>query len=103
MKQILNKNHFKLSKEIIQQLPNDMEELKVVMYKLLMEVDGIQDQFKNADLQQGQKLTLIYISDWGSIVTKRIILDSVEYKSYAQYDKAVKLTFKPKNKKKATL
>lgn len=100
IKEQFKKNHFKLSKEIIQQLPNELEELKVVMYKLLMEVDGIQDQFKNADLQQGQKLTLIYISDWGSIVTKRIILDSVEYKSYAQYDKAVKLTFKPKNKRK---
>jgi hypothetical protein len=69
------------------------------MYKLLKEVDGIQEQFTNADLKQGQKVTLFYISDWGTMVTSRITVDSVENSSYAQYDKAVKLTFKQQNKR----
>lgn len=94
----LSKNNFKLTKEIIQQLSEGT--LKSCMYRLLKEVDGIQEQFKNANLQQGQKVTLFYISDWGSIVDQQITLDSVEYTKYAQYDKSVKLTFTPKGKRK---
>ncbi|WP_080845604.1 LPD29 domain-containing protein [Cytobacillus gottheilii] len=92
------KNKLKLTKEIIQQL--DIEELKAAMYRLLQEVDGIQDQFTNADIQQGEKLTLIYISDFGSIVTNRITFDSVTNSKYAQYDNAIKLTFTPEKKRK---
>lgn len=93
----LNKYNIKLTKKIIQQL--DIEALKVSMYKLLIEVDGIQEQFKNADIQQGDKLTLFYISDWGSIVTNRMTFDSVIPSKYAQYDNAVKITFKPEGKR----
>lgn len=87
----------KLTKSIIQQL--DIEELKTSMYKILTEVDGIQDQFKNADIEQGEKLTLFYISECGSIVTNRLTFDSVTPSTYAQYDNAVKLTFKPEGKR----
>lgn len=87
----------KLTKSIIQQL--DIEDLKVSMYKLLQEVESIQEQFKDAEIQQGEKLTLFYVSDFGSIVTNRIIFDSVTPTRYAQYDNAVKLTFKPENKR----
>ena len=100
IKEELKLNNLKLSKSIIQQLPEDLYDLKTAMYKILIEVDGIQEQFNNADLQQGQKLTLFYISDWGSMVTNRIILDEVENKKYAQYDNAVKLTFTPQGKRK---
>jgi len=100
MKQIFNKNYFKLTKEIVQQLPEEYEKLKVAMYRLLKEVDGIQEQFKEANLQEGQKVTMFYISDWGSVITSRIIFDSIEYTKYAQYDKTVKLIFKPEGKRK---
>lgn len=90
--------NFKLTKKIIQQL--EIESLKVAMYKLLIEVDGIQDQFKNADIQEGEKVTLFYISDWGSIVTDRITFNSAEPTKYAQYDNSIKLTFTPEGKKK---
>ncbi len=94
----LNEYGLLFTKRVIQQL--EIEELKVSMYKLLQEVDGIQDQFSNADIQEGEKLTLFYISDWGSIVANRITFDSVTNTKYAQYDNAVKLTFKPENKRK---
>jgi len=100
MKAQLTQNNFKLTKSIIQQLPEGSEVLKVSMYRLLQEVDSIQEQFKKADLQQGQKVTLFYISDFGSIVNKQITLDSVEDTKYAQYDHAVKLIFTPKGKRK---
>lgn len=98
IKSKLSKYEFKLTKRIIQQL--EIEQLKVTMYKLLQEVDGIQDQFKNADIQQGEKVTMFYISDWGSIVTNRMTFESVENSTYAQYDNAVKITFTPDNKRK---
>jgi uncharacterized protein YdhG (YjbR/CyaY superfamily) len=94
----LNKYNFKLTKDIIQQM--EIESLKASMYKLLQEVDGIQEQFEKADIQKGEKLTLFYISDWGSIVTSRITFDNVTNSSYAQYDNAVKLTFTPERKRK---
>lgn len=100
MKQIFNKNYFKLTKSIIQQLPEEAETLKVSMYKLLVEVDGIQDQFTSADLKKDQKVTLFYISDFGSMITSRITIDSIEFTKYAQYDNAVKVIYKPEKKRK---
>jgi hypothetical protein len=100
MKKQFKKYNFKLTKQIIQQLPEDSEKLKTAMYKLLTEVDGIQDQFKNANLQPGQKVTLFYIGDWGSIINSKITLDKVDYTKYAQYNNAVKLTYTPQGKRK---
>lgn len=98
IKNKLKQCNIKLSNDIIQQL--EIENLKVTFYKLLKEVDSIQEQFKEAEIQPGEKLTLFYISDWGSIVTHRITFDSIENISYAQYDKAIKLTFTPEGKRK---
>lgn len=100
IKEELKIYNIKLNKAIIQQLPENMVDLKVAMYKLLIEVDGIQEQFKNAELQQGQKLTLFYISDLGGIVTQKITFDSVENVKYAQYENAVKITYIPQGKRK---
>ncbi|PAV30213.1 hypothetical protein CIL05_07030 [Virgibacillus profundi] len=98
IKDKLKQYQFKLTKGIIQQL--EIESLKTNMYKLLIEVDGIQDQFMEANIKQGEKLTLFYISDWGSIVTSRITFDNCIPTKYAQYDNAIKLTFTPERKRK---
>lgn len=95
----LKKNNIKLCKEYIQQIDGDLTELKQAMYRLLKEVDNIQDQFKNANLQQGQKITLFYINDFGGMSHTKITVDKVEYAKYAQHDKAVKLIYKPQNKR----
>ena len=100
MKEKLKQNKFRLTKEIVRQIPEDQDNFKSAMYKLLTEVDGIQEQFRNADLKQGQKLTIFKISDFGSITTSRITLDKIEYIKYAQYDNNVKLTFTPEKKRK---
>lgn len=99
IKDSFKNNSFKLTKAIIQQIPEEAEKLKVAMYKVLTEVDGIQDQFKNANLQQGQKITIFHISDFGSVTTNRAIFDEVQYTSYAQYDNAVKVIYTPQHKK----
>lgn len=87
-----------LSKNIIQQI--DIPELKQNLYKLLMEVEGIQEQFEQAFLKKGEKYTLCYISDLGSFITQQITFDSFESTNYAQYENAVKLVFKPQYKRK---
>ncbi|WP_144533991.1 LPD29 domain-containing protein [Bacillus pumilus] len=87
-----------LSKSIIQQI--QIPELKQNLYKFLMEVEGIQEQFEQALLKKGEKYTLCYISDLGSFITQQISFDSFEPTKYAQYDNAVKLVFKPQNKRK---
>ncbi|WP_144626311.1 LPD29 domain-containing protein [Bacillus altitudinis] len=87
-----------LSKNIIQQI--DIPELKQNLYKLLMELEGIQEQFEQALLKKGEKYTLCYISDLGLFITQQITFDSFESTKYAQYENAVKLVFKPQNKRK---
>ncbi|MEC4030223.1 LPD29 domain-containing protein [Bacillus subtilis] len=96
-KEKLRLNNFKLNKNIIQQV--EIEELKISLYRILQEVDSIQEQFKNAELEKGEKYTLFYISDLGSLITERVTYDSYQPMKYAQYDNAIKLTYKPENKR----
>ncbi|MFP3398491.1 hypothetical protein SB749_19405, partial [Brevibacterium sp. SIMBA_078] len=65
-----------------------------------MEVEGIQEQFEQAFLKKGEKYTLCYISDLGAFITQQLTFDSFESTKYAQYENAVKLVFKPQNKRK---
>ena len=94
---LYNKSALHLTAGIVQAI--GIECLKAVMYRILRETESITEQFKRAELTQGQRLTLYYISDFGSIVEQRITFDSVSYGKYAQYDNAVKLTFKPEHKR----
>ncbi|ATC49416.1 hypothetical protein CLI97_00079 [Bacillus velezensis] len=98
LKEKLKLNNLNLSKKVIQQA--DTEKLKTALYRILHEVDSIQEQFKSADLEKGEKYTLFYISDLGSLITERIKYDSYRPTKYAQYDNAVKLTYRPESKRK---
>jgi len=98
LKEKLKLNNLNLSKNVIQQA--DAEKLKTALYRILHEVDSIQEQFKNADLEKGEKYTLFHISDLGSLITERITYDSYRPTKYAQYDNAVKLTYRPESKRK---
>lgn len=97
MKEWMYANSFRLSKPIIQQI--EVENLKHMMYRVLADMESIQEQFRVADIQPGQKVTIIRISDFGGLAIQKVIADSVEYGSYAQYDKAVKFIFKPERKR----
>lgn len=54
LKRKLSNNKFKLTKEIIQDLPRDYEELKAVLYEILTVCDSLQSQFAEANFQQGE-------------------------------------------------
>lgn len=96
-KEKLRLNNFKLNKNIIQQV--EIEELKISLYRILQEVDSIQEQFKKAELEKGEKYTLFYISDLGCLISERVTYESYQPLKYAQYDNAIKLTYKPENKR----
>lgn len=99
IKSRLSDANIKLSKAIAQQIGEENERLKVAAYRLLKETDSIQYQFKDADVQQGQQLTLFKASMLGGVSTTHVTVDTVEYKDYAQYSDNVKLIFSQKGKK----
>lgn len=93
MKEWIYSHDFKFNVGVIRAVEN--ERLKVALYRIYREVVSISEQFKCADLKPGQRLTLIYISDFGGIVTHRVTFEEARYGRYAQYENAVKLIYKP--------
>lgn len=69
------------------------------MYKVLAEVDSIAEQFKNTNLEAGQRITIVKYSDFGMMSVSKVTFHSYEIGQYAQYDNSVKMTFKPHRKK----
>lgn len=90
-------NKFKLNAGIVRAIT--IPELKTVMYKVLTEVDSIAEQFKNTNLEAGQRITIVKYSDFGMMSVSKVTFHSYEIGQYAQYDNSVKMTFKPHRKK----
>lgn len=97
MKEWIYANKFKLNAGIVRAIT--IPELKTVMYKVLIEVDSIEEQFKNANLEAGQRITIVKFSDFGMMSVSKVTFHSYEIGQYAQYDNSVKMTFKPHRKK----
>lgn len=97
MKEWIYANKFKLNAGIVRAIT--IPELKTVMYKVLTEVDSIAEQFKNTNLETGQRITIIKYSDFGMMSVSKVTFHSYEIGQYAQYDNSVKMTFKPHRKK----
>lgn len=97
MKEWIYANKFKLNAGIVRAIT--IPELKTVMYKVLTEVDSIAEQFKNTNLEAGQRITIIKYSDFGMMSVSKVTFHSYEIGQYAQYDNSVKMTFKPYRKK----
>lgn len=97
MKEWIYANKFKLNAGIVRAIT--IPELKTVMYKVLTEVDSIAEQFKNTNLEAGQRITIIKYGDFGMMSVSKVTFHSYEIGQYAQYDNSVKMTFKPHRKK----
>lgn len=97
MKEWIYANKFKLNAGIVRAIT--IPELKTVMYKVLTEVDSIAEQFKNTNLEAGQRITIVKYSDFGIMSVSKVTFHSYEIGQYAQYDNSVKMTFKPHRKK----
>jgi len=97
MKEWIYANKFKLNAGIVRAIT--IPELKTVMYKVLTEIDSIAEQFKNTNLEAGQRITIVKYSDFGMMSVSKVTFHSYEIGQYAQYDNSVKMTFKPHRKK----
>lgn len=88
-----------ICKEAIRQIDSSQLDFKKSFYKILSEINSIPEQFANSGLEKGEKITLFQISDWGCMQASKVTLDSFINTKYAQYDKAVKVVFKPERKR----
>ncbi len=95
----IDEHHFPLSVHVVRAIPENMNELKGALYRVLTEVDGVQHQFMKAGFVPGQKITIVQISDLGGMSTSHVTFDSFECGKYAQYDNAVKLMVIPERKR----
>ena len=75
------------------------EKIKIDLYKVLKEVDTIQDQFNESGLNKGDKLTIIRGSMIGGASISHITLEGFTMEEYAQYKDNVKMTMNVKGKK----
>lgn len=90
-------NNFKFSVSIVRVIEGD--NLKNAMYRILTEPNGMQQQFADANLANGQKITIIKMGAWGGVQNTKAVFKSCENSKYAQYTDTVKMTFRPNNKR----
>lgn len=82
---------------VVQQIKD--EKIKIDLYKVLKEVDTIQDQFNESGLSKGDKLTIVRGSMIGGASISHIILEGFTMEEYAQYKDNIKMTMHVKGKK----
>lgn len=97
MKGWIYANDFKFSVDVVRAI--SIPDLKTAMYRLLTEVDGIQEQFSRAGLIENQKITIVRINEFGGMSITRGYFKSYTNTTYAQYDNAVKFVFRPERKR----
>jgi hypothetical protein len=95
--QSIRDNKIKLNKEIIQQIKEN-EYIKNAMYRVIKECEPTQDQFINADIQEGEKLTIIRLSMMAGASTSHIIFKEWKQEQYAQYRDNIKIVMNVKGK-----
>ena len=102
VKEWMNNNDYRLTKDIIRQITID--NLKSEMYKLYFEINSIQSQFEyafnNGYLESGRRVTIVYMDGWCGLSIIYAYYIKHENCSYAQYDKAVRITYKRNAKRK---
>nr|DAE29950.1 MAG TPA: Large polyvalent protein associated domain 29 [virus sp. ctE0n6] len=82
---------------VVQQIKD--EKIKNDLYRVLNEVDSVQEQFNESGLNKGDKLTIIRGSMIGGASISHIILEGFTMEEYAQYKDNVKMTMNVKGKK----
>jgi len=99
MMDYFDNNNLKISKGIIREIK--IPELKIQMYKLIQNYNGLQNQFRRCGLTEGDKFTLVKIDPWlGGLSVSHGTYHDYLPGNYAQYTDAVKLIFKPEKKRK---
>ena len=97
MKGWIYANDFKFSVDVVRAI--SIPDLKTAMYHLLTKADGMQEQFAIANFTENQKITIIRMNEFGGIGVTRGYFKDYTNTTYAQYDNAVKLVFRPERKR----
>ncbi|WP_290774180.1 LPD29 domain-containing protein [Anaerofustis sp.] len=97
MKKWIYENNFKFSVDVVRAI--SIPDLKTAMYHLLTKADGMQEQFAIANFTENQKITIIRMNEFGGIGVTRGYFKDYTNTTYAQYDNAVKLVFRPERKR----
>lgn len=82
---------------VVQQIKD--EKIKSDLYKVLKEVDTVQDQFNESGLNKGDKLTIVRGSMIGGASISHITLEGFTMEEYAQYKDNVKMIMNVKGKR----
>lgn len=72
---------------------------KTALYRILNECDSLKEQFENAGLVVDQKVTMIRMSEIGSMSVSRMKFKGFTIGDYAQYKDSVRFVFRPENKR----
>ncbi len=72
---------------------------KTALYRILNECDSLKEQFENAGLVADQKVTMIRMSEFGSMSVSRMKFKGFTIGDYAQYKDSVRFVFRPENKR----
>lgn len=80
---------------VVRALPEEMSRLKTAMYKLLEDLNSTQEQFTRANIQPGQRITIVKMQDFGGISVMRVTVNSWRKTTYAQYRDVVELIYTP--------
>ena len=100
IKSWVKENKFPISEEIIR--ASKKYKLKSAMYRVLDETNPVIEQLEDANLEFGQKITIIMFNEFGSLVNWHGYFNGYEVKDYAQYKDCVFLKFRMYNKRKDT-
>lgn len=107
MRLFIKNSNIHLNKRIIQAIPSDAlgcyglknDALKAAMYKLYGEMYSVQNQFAEANIGCGQRVTFVSIGEFGGIHVSRVTFETAVNSTYAQYKDVVKATFRPERKR----
>lgn len=76
----------------------ETEAIKAFYNMILQYAGNLQKALYNK-LAEGEKYTLVYLNEFGFPVAQKIIFQSMELTTYAQYSDVVKMIFKPYRKR----
>lgn len=91
----LKENGVTISDEAIDRIDDEM--FQRLLFRIRDAMDSTWSQIRHAGLKEGQKITMIQMSNFGSVYAVHGTFESAELGKYAQYDDAVKLVYIAEN------
>lgn len=97
----MERSKFPMSVHVVRAIDaSSGDEFKTAMYRVLQTMQGIRYQMARADIQPGQRITIVKMDEWiGGVHLIRAKFEEYVPCRYAQHEENVRLTFKQANKR----